>query len=211
MAAPVYSSTRICNMALTRLGESELLTSLDTDTRPPAIILRENYESLREVINADSPWAFATRRATLAVDAGATPNHEFSYAYTLPVDYMALVRTEDDAEGFYSDHRIEGDYLLTNETTVKIEYLYRQPDINKWSNYAREALVTLVMAECGPGIKKRLSANYVQGLISVYEDKIFTARALDAQQGKPRTIVADSYLTARQTTAGVGSKVSDFY
>lgn len=209
MAAPTDSNVALCNRVISRLGSTDFISSLSDDKRN-ARILNQNFEFLRDVLNADHPWNWAIKRSTLAVDSGATPNHEFAYSYTLPTDYMKLVRDADEVDGVYEDYRIEGNYYVTDQGSVKIEYVARIEDLNAWGELAREALVELLMAECGTAIADK-SASYIQARYQLYEQKLLAAKSRDAQEGRPRALVANTWVNARNQTQGTGNRVSDFY
>ncbi len=210
MAAPTDSNVNLCNRVITRLGSTDTISALSDDKRN-ARILNANFEFLRDTVNAAHPWNWAIKRSTLAEDAGATPNHEFTTSFTLPTDFMDLVRDADEVDGYYEDYRIEGDYYVTNQGTVKIEYVARIEDLNEWHPLAREALVDLLLAECGPAIRDNLSANAIQAFYQRYEAKLQAAKSRDAQDGRPRVFVANTWVNARNQGQGAGNKVSDFY
>lgn len=210
MAAPSDSAVKICNRVLTRLGHARLITSLSDDERE-ARILDTNYEYLRDAFNASHPWNWAIKRATLAIDAGEVPNHEFTNAFTLPNDFMDLVRDANEAEDIYGEFRIEGDHILTDESTLKIEYLARKEDLNEWSMLAREAFTTYLMAKCGPGIRDNLAAASIDKLDAIYQREWLYAKSVDAQQGTPREFVTNIWLGSRNQFQGTGAKISDFY
>jgi hypothetical protein len=87
------TETKICNMALTRLGHDQI-SSLTENTKG-ASLCSLHYDVCRDALLRAHPWNFAIARAALAQEA-TTPNHEYSYRYTLPIAYP--VRFLDDTE-----------------------------------------------------------------------------------------------------------------
>lgn len=83
------SSTAICNLALQRLGVSNLIADLDEDT-PEAEACALWYDQKLEELLKRARWSWATRRALLAEIA--TPDERLSelytYVYALPTDCL---------------------------------------------------------------------------------------------------------------------------
>jgi hypothetical protein len=195
------SETDICNMALDRLGH-QTITSLDQGTKAADLCAR-NYPRSRDSLLRAHPWNFAIKRATLALSA-TTPNHEFTYQHALPVDCLKVIRTNWEAEGIsgaaiygfpgmhgYADssvpYRIEGRFLLCNETTAKIEYVAQITDTTQFDELFTDVLAQRLAAEIGQALTDNSSA--VEKLWSIYQTKLNEARLTDAQEGTPREVV----------------------
>lgn len=191
----------ICNLALTRIGD-ETITAL-SDTSKRARLCRVHYAPTRRAVLEAHPWNFAVKRAELAVLADA-PNHEFTYALTLPTDFLRVIRTSLEAEG-YDDapYRIEtmvtgGDVvrvLVTDTDTLSIEYLADVTDPNLFSPLFVDLLAARLAAELCMPITDTMSA--AQALWQIYESKLREARSTDAQQGTPREFFGDQWIAAR--------------
>jgi hypothetical protein len=115
----------ICNVALALMGHQEQITALSENTTAGRLC-NLLYEPARDAMLREHTWNFAIRRTTLPASS-TTPNHEYTYQYPLPSDWLRMVRTEDEALGYIGDYRLESNsdgqrVLLCNETTVKIEY-----------------------------------------------------------------------------------------
>lgn len=122
----MVSYVDICNMALDEIGK-KAINSLD-ESSDAARICRRNYEPVRDLVLASSTWHFARKRKTLA-QLTATPDFEWLYQYQLPTDYIRMVEFNQDDEDIIP-YEIEGDKLLTNETSASIVYIYRVIDTN---------------------------------------------------------------------------------
>ena len=103
---------------------------------------------------------------------------------------------------------MEGDYIVTNAATVKIEYVARITDLNKWSILAREALIARLQVELSRAITG--TADGTKAYYEVYLNKLSMAGSHNAAESTPRELIVDTYLEARNGSYGVGSKVSDF-
>lgn len=206
------SETHICNLALSRIGQN-FITTLTEGTRN-SDVCNLHYASTRDALLRAHPWNFAIRRSALALDATA-PNHEFDYRFALPTDPYCLkvIRTDWEATGFsgtaiygfpgqmgYADYgvpyRIEGRFLLCNETTVSIEYIARIEDVAQFDDLFTDLLAQRLAAEMCVQITDNQSM--AKGLWEIYGAKLSEARTMDAQEGTPRAVVdASPWLVAR--------------
>lgn len=206
MTAPSDSDVALCNRALTRLSANQI-TSLDQESRE-ARLLKANFEFLRDDVNAAHAWGFALKQANLAQDAG-TPEWGATYQYTIPDDLLGFITEKNELQGIDQPYRILGDYIVTNATEVKIEYVSRVTDMNKWHTQAKEALIARLMAEIGPAITERF--NSVQGLYNVYLEKLSLAGSYNGAEVTPRELIVDTWLGSRWGGTDYGGmKVSDF-
>lgn len=82
------SEAAICNMALSRIGNSQRIDSLEE-----ASIQAEQcslfYEASRDMVLRDFPWSFATAFANLA-EVAVNPNPGFAHAYAVPTDCITV-------------------------------------------------------------------------------------------------------------------------
>lgn len=128
------SETSICNMALDELGANRIKATVDNDTSLEAIKCRLHYEPTRDALEQLVPWRFTRGRETLTEDT-ETPDFQWDTQFVLPTDYLAM---KSIYEGRFSDENIrsydlEGDLLLTNDTTVELRYIKKVTDVSKFS------------------------------------------------------------------------------
>src|SRR5687768_841518 len=91
MASPVS----ICNMALSHVGISKEIASIDPpDKNDQARACARFYEEDRDECLRDFPWAFARRIVELAlVETLATDGtRDWAYSYRMPSDYLGHAR-----------------------------------------------------------------------------------------------------------------------
>jgi hypothetical protein len=186
------SVVSICNLALVRVGHTPI-TALNEEGKG-ALACNANYEPCRDATLRAHPWNFAIRRVSLA-QLSTTPAYEFAYEYQLPTDFLKIIRTQDEAASVWSEYRIEEGKLRTNAGTVKIEYIAKITDPNKFDPLFVDVLATRIAAEISTWLTD--TSTSTQRLWEVYDAKLREARGVDAQEGTPRDIIADEWLVAR--------------
>lgn len=205
MASPIDSDVALCNRFLTRIGANTIL-SLDEETKE-ARVCKANFEFLRDDVNSAHAWGFAVKRVELAQSA-TTPVYGASYKYTIPDDLLGFITEYNELQGIDAPYRMEGDYIVTDAATVKIEYVARITDLNKWSILAREALIARLQVELSRAITG--TADGTKAYFDIYLNKLSLAGSHNAAESTPRELIVETYLEARNGSYGVGSKVSDF-
>ena len=183
----------ICNRALAYLGVSETITTFDVN-RKEARLCERFYDSTRRAILRAHLWNFAIKRVTLARET-TTPNHEFTYRHTLPEDYLKIVRTADEALCYDDDYRLEGGALVSDEATVKVEYVADVEDTTLFDPLFEDALAQRLAAEMCMAFTDNRALS--EQLWQVYTNKLVEARSVDSQEGRPRDIIANQWVNAR--------------
>ena len=148
------SVIQIANRALTKLGSARII-SLDDDNKQ-ARAVKSCYEDLRDDELRSHRWSFAMKRTSLPADSEA-PAFGFTYAYTLPADFLRLDMVNDEFPAVvmdnYSgaetnDYAIEGNKILANiAPPLKLRYIARIEDPNQYDVLFREALSCRIAAE----------------------------------------------------------------
>lgn len=140
----------IASQALARLGEPAISSfSEATDT---AEKVNQLYEP--EILNLLSryQWQWASKRAALSIDGAISPANEWQYGFALPAarteivghPYRVYNSTQLNAPEIF-DYEIEGQHILTNETTIVIEYTQRKTE-SLWPGYFERLAVEAVAA-----------------------------------------------------------------
>ncbi|MEW5705085.1 MAG: hypothetical protein AB1781_10960 [Pseudomonadota bacterium] len=186
------SEIEICNLALTRLGHSAITAFSEASVG--ASLAKLHYANTRDAVLRAHPWNFAIRRVMLAQET-TTPAFEYTYQYALPADFLKIVRTDLDAQGYSVDYRIEGRKLLTDEGTIGIEYIARIEDVAQFDPMFVDCLAARLAAEIGTKLTD--NAQMIRTAWEIYGEKIREARSVDAQEGTPRDIIADEWLLSR--------------
>ncbi len=131
--API-STTVVANMALSLLGVAPVLAI--TDITKPAKVMNLWYDPTRDEVIRAAEWTFARTRSEIA-RLTDDPDFGWDYQYQLPVKPKCL-RVLRLVEG--TAYVVEGDRLLTNFETAKIQYLQRITDPSKFDPLFTKAL-----------------------------------------------------------------------
>ncbi len=132
-AVCVDQTTRIANLALLEIGNSNILTNVCTEnTRESRLVLQVYEQCVRHTL-ISYPWPFATKYAALALTATQPSNADWAYAYRAPSDCIfprRLVVARGAAAdptpppiGLSSDD--SGGIIFANEASPVLEYTAR--------------------------------------------------------------------------------------
>lgn len=184
------SKTQIANWALYTLG-ARRISDLTGDTNKKAVILNDLYDPVRKSLIAAYPWNFALKRDSIAADGG-TPAWEFSKQYTLPTDFLSLVKIQDDPI-----YKIESGFILTDEgSPLKIQYIRNETTTSNFDPLFDKALAKALAYEAVEAITQ---SNTKKNLIGDEFFKVMKeAFANDAIQDPPQELKPDTWLTARE-------------
>ena len=115
----------ICSQALLLLGANEI-TSFSDGTAPSAIC-NKLYPRVKSQTLGMYPWSFTLQKTQLG-QLTSTPTNVYSKEYQLPTDmFLGVPRAVYASLSTgnlpkITDYEIQGDKLLTNETTIVIDY-----------------------------------------------------------------------------------------
>jgi len=194
-----YSNVEICNIALTALGANNImdLTENTEEARKCNVL----FENLRDEMLEGHLWNFAIRRSDdLALDS-TSPKWEFTNRFALPTDCLRVLKTNFEKPIQSVSRRndrvwkIEGRYLLTDEATVKIQYIALVTNPVEQLRAFQIALAARLEAELAYSILQ--SASMAESKWKLYEMKLRNAKALDAQEGTPDEVLADEWSDSR--------------
>jgi hypothetical protein len=182
----------ICNEALALLG-ANTITDFTDNTQEARLIDQFYYSAIKDTLR-DYDWAFAAKRSSELAELDDEPEFGFSYQYQLPSDCLRVIGMSLDA-----DFEIEGEALLTDETEVRIKYVYDVTDVSLFDALFRRALVRRLAADLAyPLTRKRTKE---EEMILLYERAMAKAKAKDTKEThhKARTPEAgDSWIQARR-------------
>ena len=166
----------ICNSALIKLG-ARTITSLSQDIKE-ARLCNVRYPFVRDEVLENGNWNFATKRAELAQDVTA-PVWGFEYSYQIPADCLGVI----DVEHPEIPWRVEGDKIVTNSSTLSIQYIRREDNVSLFTPMFIEALALRLAWDLAYPILQ--SGTQVDFWRSAYENFVKQARSKDAQTGTP--------------------------
>lgn len=134
----------ICNQAIDKIGGNRFTFTVQTGVE--ALRCIAHYEQTRDALLRSHYWRFASARAALAQDTN-DPDFEYDNQFKLPEDFLRL-------KSFYDDNApsnkirypfvIEGQRLLTDESTCEIRYIAKITDATKFDPLFTEVLILLL-------------------------------------------------------------------
>ncbi len=144
----MQSMVSICNVALARLGGNQLERINSPDEGGAAATLcRTLFPHVTALALAYHPWAFATKRATLALKETDVEGN-YPLRFSLPEDCLLPVRLTGEIEDHApTPHVVEGDDLLTSANPAVLLYVARQEDTSVWPVFFADAVAWGMAAE----------------------------------------------------------------
>lgn len=192
MANNAVAPVDLVNGALVIIGE-DMVDSIDPSgdsehNRIPA----ERYDTIRRVVLRSGFWNCAMARASLPQSSTA-PAWGFSYAYTLPSDFIRLKRLE------YTDTHfsLEGRRILTDESTCKIKYVKDLTDVSMMDDLLKEAIIARLAHDLAIPLKGDPALQ--SQLWTAYLSKIADAHHSDAMEAPIQQVSATTWDRANRT------------
>ena len=183
------SKVGICNRALNALGVRARIASLEEGSEPARKCNLIIQDCIDEVLRAYD-WNCAQDRASLAQSATA-PVFGYDYKYALPVDCLRVIQMEEKTDVF----KIEGRFLLTDESTCKILYIKQITDTGVLDPLCRRAVSARMAAELAFTLT---NSNTLQDTMwSLYGGIIQEAQEIDAQEGTAGQWESESWIDER--------------
>lgn len=132
------SEVTIANLALGKLGAGAIIAMDEESTEARAC--RLHYAQTRDEVLRSHRWNFAIKSEEL-VQSVEKPLFHWAFQYELPTDCLRILEMNSwewaVREGVWE---IEGRMLMTDDTPVKVRYIRRVEDCNKFDSLFVEAL-----------------------------------------------------------------------
>lgn len=208
----------VYNMALGHIGEeSQIASTLDGGAAVEA--LNTYYPLARQMTLASHLWNFAIKRYELAQDINP-PSYGYNYQYTLPADCLRVVATQDQEQGWhyigdlgprfgydtdfvggfskrgYEPYVIEDGKLLTDRSVARIQYVFDQDNITRWTPHAIDCLSLMLAHKAAFRITGNRSL--AGDLLQIFTGTLPDARRLDGQEGITQATARSSWSAARR-------------
>lgn len=181
------SALEICSRALMLLGHSSISTF--DDAGAGATVSKAMYESSLNSLIASHRWNFTKKSASLN-RLVAAPVHTWNYQFQLPTDYLTMIKTSDG-----SDYDIQRDKLLSNQTAVIIDYVFR-PDETQFPPLFTETLEYYLASKFAIPVTD--SATKADVYMNFYNQQIKKAKAVDSQTVPAYQLNNTEYLAIRE-------------
>lgn len=178
----------ICNRALALLGQNSI-TAL-SDNTAEAILCNRFFASSRDAALAEHNWNFAKVQHDL-VSTGNTPEHTWSFEYSLPTDIVRIVAPHVITD----DYEVVGNKILANVSDMEITYIKQVTDVGEWPALFQEAVVHKLAAFLAPVLRQ--DPGVTQQHNELFRAAIVRAKIWDAQEQSTKAINADDLLDVR--------------
>lgn len=178
------SWVKICNTALSLIGK-DIITDL-TESSEGARYCNLFYEMVRDEVLRAHAWGCAKYRTALALSADYTPPSDYDYAYALPSNPYCLRVLHLGNATDALDYRIEGRYLLTNESEAVILFIKRVTDPNELDVLCAGAIAARLAVDLALPLTG--SRTMAESMWALYEKKLSEARMIDNREGIRSTV-----------------------
>jgi hypothetical protein len=194
MPGSISNETSIANLALTRLG-ADRITNIDTDTDENANKVRAVFDFLRDETLRAHTWNFATQRVNFNKTTNI-PLYGFLAEFQIPGSVLRILPpgTGPDAS-LASEYKIEGDKVLSNDSTFQAKCILRIEDTTKWDSTFVEVFAARLQAELAYAIIN--SRTMASDFFTLYLQKLRAAKGIDAMEDTPDELTADAWIQSR--------------
>jgi hypothetical protein len=176
----------LCNLALARCG-SEPIASLADDSKRAKAVVAQYPVTLLELLN-DTPWSFATKRATISGVSGE-PLYEYIGMYEQPADCIRVLSINGIPK-----FRKEGSKILCDSTEeIMLKYIYKNEDPSTWT----ASFLKCFQLKLAEDISYLLvqSASLQKTIADEADKYLRRARSYNAQEvGEPDSRYPDGYI-----------------
>lgn len=189
------TSLQLANLALDLIGANYIAAMNEASKEARAC--NRNYDICRKAVLRDHPWNFATKRAVLDSADPTPPDFGYENRFALPDDFIRVHTL------FYSDgsrvdegaYRLEGGFLLTDESELWLKYVYDVTDAAKFDPLFDEAL----SAKLAATICYLITASETRQaeMEQMYRDKLQKAKFTDSAEDPSQQLDVDEWIRAR--------------
>jgi hypothetical protein len=175
------SQVQICNLALSRIGITQAIDSID-EASNEARQCKLLFDPCLEDLISSHDWPFANRIAELGlVEENPTPS--WTYSYRLPADYLKVnFIEEDDSEEFQISSDASGGLFYSNLDSVTLNYTASITDIGIIPTDVAWVLAGKLAYELAPALSR--SDSVIERAFRWYQDKL--REALINRIGEPK-------------------------
>ncbi len=174
-------------MALGHVGEHRILDF--NEHSPHAIQVRRHWNFQRDAALSARWWNFAIKRETLTA-LSTPPAFEWKTAFQLPSDFLSVVQLNQVWGGSgLTDWALEGDQLLSHETSAQLRYVCREQDATRWHPLFQVAFAFRLASAMA--VQMTGSQSLAGNLSQAAEMAELEAVQINAIQSRPAVIPAD--------------------
>jgi hypothetical protein len=194
------SEVEVCNSALIKLGV-KTISSLEDDSKE-ARLCKQQYPLMRDELLRSHPWNFAITRVALTKTSN-TPAYEFTSEFLLPSDVLRVLltdlnlspTTQEEPWQLESNPTTGLKVILSNQSTMKIKYLRKVTDPQKFDAIFSEVLAWKLAANIAYNMVQ--SVSLAGQIFQLYKEALSQARSFDGQEGSLQQVEADEWFWSR--------------
>lgn len=189
----------ICSNALILIGDNPI-SSFASNQGQRADVASNLYPNIRNAILRSHPWNSCRKRVQLAPLATA-PAYEWAYQMQLPADFLRLVQIGQENETIF--YEIEDGKILTNETNIKLKYIYRNEVVSTYDGLLTKALIEACAHDFAYPLAK--SQALKDGIMAKLNQTLQMARTVNGQEKLSESMGDEGLYRSRFTTTGGSS------
>lgn len=199
------SVVEICNLALSHLGDSATIASIDPpEGSAQAEHCARFYPIARDSLLEMHPWNFATRRVSLA--ALAVETWGWSYAYAVPSSCLRVVSvlpfesaSDDETQPYETEAAEDGSLIIrTNVEAATCRYITKVTDTVRMPPLFVDALARLLASYMsGPVVKGESGRKAGMEQLQIFRQVASQAMVSDANQRMVRPTHTPGWIGAR--------------
>lgn len=183
------SQIQLYNEALLLVGANEI--SSVTEETNNATLCNRFFESARDYVSVNSRWNSVQSEAELTASSTIpTVSEKWLKKAELPNDPYCLRVLDAYVNGISVDYEVVGRFLYSNDLPLDIRYISRITDLSSISPGLFQSIALYLAYKISYPVTRDLQS--VKDIYSLYQDHVREARMLDAHEGTPITIEADS-------------------
>ncbi len=183
----------ICNQALVFLGEKTII-SLDDNTRQGELC-STFFDDTRDTLLRSHPWNFALKRMALTLLTGTPYGDEWDKQFLLPADCLRVLQTYPLNADYVIEHTEGGRRLLTNESEIGINFIFRNTDYGSYSPEFAQLLAARLAVLLAHTVTDK--SGLVNQAMQWYQLSERMAKGIESQEGSPVIVNSNDLRDAR--------------
>jgi hypothetical protein len=186
------TTTEICNLALSHLGNGKEISNLETDASDEGSVCRRFYETAKDATLRDFNWPFTTKFREMAL-IEEDPTSEWGFSYRYPTDCLKIRRIlsgirndTNDSRAKYKIGRDDAGLLVyTDIESAEIEYTIRLDDPSQYPPDFILALSFRLAFYIAPRVTAGDPFNLQQKMMQMYQMEISNAAKTSVNEEQP--------------------------
>lgn len=179
----------ITNMALISLGEPEI-SDIDADIKS-ARMAKSIYSTVRDTVLASHPWASASKHQALTDESTNPTSTNWSVTFGMPTDFIRFVNPDLEGELF----ALQGNKILSNESSLTIEYIYQLDDPSIMSVWLKETIAAKLASELSLPLTGK--SDRQKAMWEIYQEKLRMGRYYDSSHRDQDAIKTENWTSGR--------------